>query len=511
MAADYTADTEFVSTFVHEQTPILMSMVALLSGRKHRFPASGFTYCDFGCGTGLNLCFLAASNPQGEFYGVDFISEHIDSAKALAERTGLTNVTFIDASFDDLTPEDLPDLDYAIIAHTYSWVPPKTRVNLISYIKNSLKRSGLLYIYYGAMPGISATLATTTLTQLLAQRHEGPNASRVVKAIKELNDILSGNPALKFNGLLPQARETLENELQVDPDHLAHDLLNRSPEALWFHQVAQDFAAHGLEFVGHARPRLNAFGDLYEPALTKAYNDFCNTEDDPVLREEILNLVCNTSVRIDIFGKDTPFLPADQSPDFSNLYFHGLYGHNHRAARDRAQSVVSIDLAAPVYDDILNAVADGFAEAEKLVSDCNEKYGAAVTRRALMHLIGMDLMSFGPLPLITDSQDLRLNPSAFDRFALFETMHVSKPSPLPSTIMASCLKLSRIERICLAGLISDDLRDVWTLIERHKIPVAKQGGGAMTSYADFEAVFPEILKSFEQQRLPDLLTRGLLS
>ena len=41
----------------------------------------------------LNL--LAAANPQGQFVGVDFLPEHVDHGRAVAQAAGLTNIQFI--------------------------------------------------------------------------------------------------------------------------------------------------------------------------------------------------------------------------------------------------------------------------------------------------------------------------------------------------------------------------------------------------------------------------------
>jgi SAM-dependent methyltransferase len=511
MSANYTTDVDYPFMFIHEQTPIVMSMVAILAGRPHRFSASRFTYCDFGCGKGMTLNLLAACNPEGQFYGVDINASHIASAKALAEQVGLKNVTYIEASFDDLKSGDLPDLDYAAVAGIYSWLPSAARARLTNYIENRLKDSGLCFVHYVAMPGVSASLVTTTLTQLLASEYEGGSAARVVTAVTELQAILAGNPNLAFNKDLPQARQALAKQLKMDPNYIAHDILNRRPEGMWFHQVAREFAASGLGFIGPARMRMNAFGDLYTPAVTKPYNKFCAKHEDVILREEMVGLLQNSTIRMDIFGKSQDWVGPDEVGDFSNLYIFNLAGRNFKSARDHLKSSISIDLSQPIYDNILEGAGESGAEAAQIVSDCAQKYGAAETRRALIHLTGVNLISFGQQSGAITNGARTLNPSELDRFILFEMMSMSGPAPLPSKPLASCIQLNRTERILIAALVAEDLKDVWALIERNKINLRKHDGALVSDYADFEKVLPALLLNFQEQRLPDLLKIGLLN
>ncbi len=511
MNSTYTTDVDYPSMYFHEQTPILMSMIALLSGQVQNLSSSRFTYCDFGCGKGLTLNLLAACNPDGVFYGVDINPSHIASAKELAERTGLTNVTFIEANFDDLKPEDLPELDYATVTGIYSWLPVPTRKYLVSYIENRLKDSGLCFIHYLAMPGMNTSLVTTALTQLLAGQYEGPSPERAVRAFQELNNVIGSNPNLAFNQASPHVRSYITRHLQMDPNYVAHDILNRSQEVMWFHRVAQDFSESGLDFIGHARAGMNVFGDVYQQALTAPYKKFCEGNEDIILREEMLGLLLNLAVRMDIFGKKKSRQEQEIGAGFSNCYFHNLYGADHQSAREQLKPQVSIDLFQPIYNEILDSVAKGDVEAAKLYGDCSQKYGGAETRLALMQLIGAKLITFGRHSISAPAAERTLNPSAFDRFMLFDRMDNPRAAPLPSKVMGSCIQLSRMERILLAALIIDDAREIYALIRKHKISIGKRGGRAVENYDEFAIVLPTLMESFKQHRLPELLQRGLLN
>ena len=125
MTDAYTTDVDFPSYFVREQAPIHMATAAALWGRPRPFDASGFTYCDFGCGAGLTVNLLAAANPGGPVLRAWISIPIIFAQRAkMAERGGLTNITFYEGDFTTLAPDALPDLDYAAISGVFSWVRP---------------------------------------------------------------------------------------------------------------------------------------------------------------------------------------------------------------------------------------------------------------------------------------------------------------------------------------------------------------------------------------------------
>ncbi|MEO1240553.1 MAG: class I SAM-dependent methyltransferase [Pseudomonadota bacterium] len=511
MQQKYTTDVDYPSQYFHFQTPILMSAVAVLTGHAHSFPASGFTYCDFGCGKALTLCLLAACNPKGKFFGVDINTDHIASAQRLVEQVGLNNVTLIETDFHDLTQEDLPALDYAAVTGVLSWVPDKTRSNLLQYVASRLKSGGLAFIHYLSMPGLTKTLATTTLTQLLSNQSSGDSASRAVDAVTELQNILGKNPYLAFNQSSPQTRDALGQQLKMEPNYLAHDVLNRNLQPMWFHQVVDDLSQKGLEFVGNARPEMNAFGDLYQTSLTKPYHEFCKKYEDSILRQEMMGLLLNLSVRMDIFSKKPARTDAHKVSAFPNLRIISLAGRSHEAVRKSTTGHVSINMFEPVYNEIMAATAEHDEEAELIFEECARKYGAAETRRALLNLLAVNLITFGPHSSSASVGEQEFKPTEIDKYMLSEFLSESGQAPFPSKILGSCIRLSQLERILLTALITEDPKDVWEMVVRYRIKLRTVESREITSCDEFLKTLPAIMQSFQTQRLPELLRLGLLS
>ena len=54
----------------------------------------GFSYCELGCGHGFSTTLLAAANPKGSFWGVDYNPAHIAGAERLAAVARIENITF---------------------------------------------------------------------------------------------------------------------------------------------------------------------------------------------------------------------------------------------------------------------------------------------------------------------------------------------------------------------------------------------------------------------------------
>ena len=112
-----------------------------------------FTWADFGCADGLTACALAAAYPNARFYGIDFAPDAIGRAQRMADETGLSNVTFMAKSFTDLTDDDVPLLDFAMVYGVYTYIDDALRQQLMRYIVSRLKPGGMVLVAYNSFPG----------------------------------------------------------------------------------------------------------------------------------------------------------------------------------------------------------------------------------------------------------------------------------------------------------------------------------------------------------------------
>ena len=59
-------------------------------------------YCDLGSGLGLSVNVMAARDPHGQYFGVDYNPAQIENARSFAESAGIDNIEFIEDSFGNL-------------------------------------------------------------------------------------------------------------------------------------------------------------------------------------------------------------------------------------------------------------------------------------------------------------------------------------------------------------------------------------------------------------------------
>ena len=101
----------------------------------------GDTVIDLGCGTGANLPFLAeAAGPRGRIIGIDLSIRMLERARALADRSGWSNVDLIQGDIAEAS--DRFEFDAAIAAFALEMVPNYSEI--IATIARRLPPGGRL-------------------------------------------------------------------------------------------------------------------------------------------------------------------------------------------------------------------------------------------------------------------------------------------------------------------------------------------------------------------------------
>src|SRR6185369_7754563 len=118
----YITDKAYVHDFCRVQTPPILALAALTGGMQAPGAAGEpLTYCDLGCGQGYTANLIAAANPAAQVLGVDFNPSHVANARTLASAAGLSNVTFREASFEDIAADTaLPQFDIVAMHGVFS-------------------------------------------------------------------------------------------------------------------------------------------------------------------------------------------------------------------------------------------------------------------------------------------------------------------------------------------------------------------------------------------------------
>lgn len=301
----YFADAGYTYGYYAETMPLRLRWAALLQG--HTAPEKGFRYLDAGCGQGLNLILAAASHPDSEFVGIDFMPEHVAHATALAQRCGLSNVRFIEGDFVALAadPSSLGQFDYAVCHGISTWIAPTVRQALFRLVGQCLKPGGLFYNSYNTLPGWLSTLPFQHLVLLEQRGKPGVQALAAAQASMTQLQQLQAGVFSQLPGLAPR----LESMKSQDPAYLVQEYNNHSWQPLFVSQMIDDMATVKLDYLGTA-----TLTEVFDGALPAATRDWLAQQPSTVMKEQLRDYLLNQSFRRDVYvkGKSKPWPKAHE-------------------------------------------------------------------------------------------------------------------------------------------------------------------------------------------------------
>ncbi|MCH2095839.1 MAG: class I SAM-dependent methyltransferase [Rhodobacteraceae bacterium] len=383
----YVTEVPYTWSYFHYQSPVLLSYVAWLNGLPAPDPRGAFTHVDLGCGNGVTSNLLAAAYPQAQFYGIDFNADHIRNAQRIAQQADLKNVTFIDASFDEMSQHDLPKFDYITLHGVYSWVSADVRAQVDTVINTMLKPGGLVYLCYNTLPGAAALMPVWKMMQVYAHEVEGDVQTRAQSAIDTIRQM--HDTKARFFTENPTVDKYFVKMLKRDPRYLVHEFLNTHYEPQYFSDVAQTFSGMGLDFAGSARVYRNDARNFVSSRFT-SHLAKAGSRVDWETRSSFLR---NESFRWDVFqrpGGDADACGAAQGLDA--LYIGAL---RERATNRTTANVGrrALDLGTGCLASVRNCAESGqFTISELKAHPDLIHYGQDAVDGAIVDLIAADLL-----------------------------------------------------------------------------------------------------------------------
>lgn len=305
----YVTDVVYTTNFYRETTPAWLAMSALLLGHRPPDLSKPFRYADLGCGHGFTALTVAATCPHAEVWAFDFNPAHIESARDLASRAGLTNVRFQEASFAEIAamPVDaLPAFDFIVSHGVLSWISAENRALLIDVAGRRLRPGGLAYLSYNVATGWSGMVPLRALMRMLAIANP-ERTDLAVPGILAFLDRMKTAGAQFF-----QAHPSLENRLneirQLDPRYIAHEFLNQDWHPAMFADVSSAMADAKCNFIGSATLTENidaiSVPQGMAPLLAEAR--------DQRMKETLRDFGAGQGFRRDIYRRGTPPLPVSE-------------------------------------------------------------------------------------------------------------------------------------------------------------------------------------------------------
>ncbi len=311
-------------------------------------------YCELGCGQGMTLNLMAARDPGGDYYGIDYNPDQIRNAQSFASAAEISNATFSEVSFADLDEYDIPDCDVIVMHGIWSWIDVTMQDHIIRFIQRKLKPGGVVFSSYNCAVGRSADMPMRRLF-LAAER-----ASRQQARTPRLREMLEfttscAEAGAEYFEAHPASLKRLMKLADLEPDYIEHEYLNSSWTNYFHDEVAATMLTAQLEFAGSC----DMVNNRLELALPSEAIELAGRMSCPSDVELLKDIWINNTFRRDIFVRDRQVLqPKDLCKLLNKLYF-AICKPRKACMLDFEVSGGSVRLPDVPYRAILDALADG--------------------------------------------------------------------------------------------------------------------------------------------------------
>lgn len=287
--ASHYDDVPYQSLAYPQSHPDRQATVAALFGLEAA-PVTACRVLEIGCASGGNLLPMAATLPGSRFTGLDISPAQLAVARECVAGLPLSNVTLVTGSLADFAAE-AGAFDYIIAHGVYSWVEAPLRAELLALCGRLLAPNGVAYVSYNTLPGCGLRQAMRQLTRLYSRGAATPD--KQIATARNVFGLIGSAFAGRTDphALLVQAEVA---ELRgLDDSYIAHEHLEGTSEACWFHEFAAAAEGQGLQYLGEAE--VHAMGNAgLSPAAAQALR---GTARDLIEAEQFLDFARNRSFR----------------------------------------------------------------------------------------------------------------------------------------------------------------------------------------------------------------------
>lgn len=334
----YVTSMTYMRDFLRYQSPVLLSFAAAWNGNSAPDFSQPFNYLDLGCGEGVTTVLLAAAYPHATFVGVDVNEEHIQNARDLAAQAGLTNLTFVAATFDAFRKDCTLDFNYIAAHGVYSWVSKTVAQSLIDAVDTLLAPAGLFYFCHYVHPGAGKMETLFYLLSELRGAYPDDIEADIKSAVKQAQMLdKQGYPLFKR---YPSLRGDLEELLERDSRYLVHEFCNDHFNPRFFHEVVKTMGSIGLEFSGS--PILERSSGLN--LLTAGHQEGLSNLSGAALQSRA-SILSHELFRWDVFQRKNSSL--DQQIKFDDFSIAStVFPYSYPAEAQLVRQNINLDTAA---------------------------------------------------------------------------------------------------------------------------------------------------------------------
>ena len=319
LRADYDT-TPYTSDAFPQSAPGQLAAVAHLFGLEA--PAvSSARVLEIGCATGGNAIPFAVAHPHARVVGIDLSQVQIDIGRTRVEALGLDNLELLAGDIAAIDLGGLGRFDYIIAHGVYSWVPENVQDAILSAFRTMLAPDGVAYVSYNTYPGWK-TKEVLRDAMLLASGGSVTPDEKVQNARGIIEFLDEVAPA---SGVLARViAESRASSVSFGDSYLLHDELETFNTPCYFYEMLQRAGAHGLAFLGEARPESMVPAN-HGPKVAEYIQAKCSGVQ--VLVEQHLDFVVNRQFR------ESLFVHAEHAPKINYNPNPSRYGRLHFAAQ----------------------------------------------------------------------------------------------------------------------------------------------------------------------------------
>lgn len=308
----YVTDMAYLAHFQRELTPGFIRFCLLMGGADlpNRAENEPFRYLELGYGQGLSLNIHAAAVP-GDFWGTDFMQEHADNAKGMADAADLKNVHALNMSFADLeaygAAGNLPNFDLITLHGVWSWINAKNRECIQNIIRRHLKPGGIVHVSYNAFPGWASFMPVRELLIRYAAATSGnpDSGTQTQEAFTFARSFAASGAA--FFAEHPNVKEKLDSLQGESVQYLAHEYMNRNWQPFYFEDVEKEMALAQCGFVTSIDSQVK-----YEAYLPVKVRTLLEAASSRTMRETLYDFAVNRTFRTDLYMKAGRFLSPEE-------------------------------------------------------------------------------------------------------------------------------------------------------------------------------------------------------
>lgn len=499
----YVSDVSYDYSFFPELSPIAIAF-NLLDKRFLPLSLDRFTYCELGCGQGFTTNILAAANPQGKFWGIDFNPTHIAEAQRLADTAKLTNIQFCDSTFAEFLEIDTPLFDFITLHGVYSWIGDENRRIIVELLRQKLKVGGAVYISYNTLPGWAAVMPLRDLMVQYSDRTADSSLQKVEKSLEfaqKLQDLKAGyflaNPSIK--------RE-LQAMQEDSRNYLAHEYFNRDWRPLYHSEVAAQLTESKLTFATSA----DIDDQFYNFKLDDEQLKFLSEISDRTLRETIRDFLFNSRFRRDIFVKGVVKVSAlEQVELLGDLRFTLIV-----SPEEIEYEIELIGRPIKLDESIYKPIVAALANSPKTLKELMKRPTLIkVDFASILQAIEILMATYRVAPALPETEENKRKQTvkALNSAILKRARFGADTQVLASPITGSGIDVSRSEQLFLLANMrnADPVKLIWNILQVQGEKLIKDGK-VLESPEENQAELREQAKQFTNLRLPLLQRLGVV-